>query len=45
MGMTQPKMAEKPGVSKRKLGLWERGYTMPTEAERLNLVAVLGVSP
>jgi DNA-binding transcriptional regulator YiaG len=44
MGLTQPEMAAKLGVSKFRLGLWERGYDQPTEAQRFNLVSVLGIS-
>ncbi len=44
MRLTQSEMAGKLGISKFKLGLWERGHAVPTEAQRWNLVAVLGIS-
>jgi DNA-binding transcriptional regulator YiaG len=43
--LTQPEMAAKLGVSKFRLGLWERGVAKPTDAQHSNLVTVLGVAP
>ena len=40
MGLTQLEMAEKLGISKFKLGHWERGYAQPTEAQRLSLITI-----
>ena len=44
IGLTQPEMAGNLGVSRYKLGLWERGHATPTEAQRLNISAAVGIT-
>ena len=43
MGLTQPEMAQKLGVTKFRLGLWEHGYSVPTAKQRSNLITLLGI--
>jgi len=43
MRLTQPEMAAKLGVSKFRLGLWERGYGEPSESQSAGIVAMLGM--
>ena len=43
MGLTQLEMAAKLAISKSRLGLWERGYAEPNEAQRVNLIAAFGI--
>ena len=44
MALTQPEMAAMLGVSKFRLGLWERGYSRPSAVEQSNLVGLLNSS-